>query len=113
MDGDPNFTGALTQTIAGLTSGQEYQLSFYWAGGELFNRTGYTSIQLTGSLGGDPFATPVYLNTNPAGTPGSFSGWTLETFDFTADATSERCHSWRSGRRRPICRRSPFWTACR
>ena len=89
LDGDPNFTGALTQTITGLTSGQEYQLSFYWAGGELFNRTGYTSIQLTGSLGGDSFATPVYLNTNPAGTPGSFSGWTLETFDFTANATSE------------------------
>jgi hypothetical protein len=89
LDGDPNFTGALTQTITGLTIGQEYQLSFYWAGGELFNRTGYTSIQLTGSLGGDSFATPVYLNTNPAGTPGSFSGWTLETFDFTANATSE------------------------
>jgi PEP-CTERM motif len=89
LDGDPNFTGALTQTITGLTSGVEYQLSFYWAGAELFNRTGYTSIQLTGSFGGDSFATPVYPNSNPAGTPGSFSGWTPETFDFVATSSSE------------------------
>jgi hypothetical protein len=72
-----------------LTIGQEYQLSFYWAGAELSNRTGYQTIQLTGSLGGDSFATPVFVNTNPVGTPGLFSGWTLETFDFTANATSE------------------------
>ena len=89
LDGDPGFSGPLTQTINGLTVGDTYQLSFYWAGAELSNRTGYQTIQLTGSLGGKSFATPVYTNTNPTGTPGSFSGWTLETFDFTANATSE------------------------
>ena len=89
LDGDPGFSGPLTQTITGLTVGDTYQLTFYWAGAELSNRTGYQTIQLTGTFGGDPFATPVYTNTNPAGTPGSFSGWTLETFDFTATATSE------------------------
>jgi hypothetical protein len=89
LDGDPGFSGPLTQVISGLTVGETYQLSFYWAGAELSNRTGYQTIQLTGSLGGDPFATPVYTNANLAGTPGSFSGWTLETFDFTANATSE------------------------
>ena len=66
-----------------------YDLSFYWAGIELFNRTGYQSIQVTGSLGGDAFDTPAYLNTAPAGEPGSFSGWTLANFTFTANASSE------------------------
>jgi hypothetical protein len=89
LDGDPGFSGPLQQTVGGLTVGKSYQLSFYWAGAELSNRTGYQTIQLTGSLGGDPFATPVYDNTNPAGTPGSFSGWSLQTFDFTANSASE------------------------
>ena len=43
LDGDPAANGPLDQTISGLTSGQTYELSFYWAGGELSNRTGYTS----------------------------------------------------------------------
>jgi hypothetical protein len=89
LDGDPAANGSLDQTITGLTSGKTYNLTFDWAGIELFNRTGYDSIQLTGSLGGDPFATSVYLNTAPAGQPGSFSGWMTANFTFTADSTSE------------------------
>ena len=89
LDGDPAANGPLEQMISGLTSGKTYELSFYWAGGELSNRTGYTSIQLTGSLGGDPFATTPYLNTATGGNPGSFSGWMLENFTFTANASSE------------------------
>jgi hypothetical protein len=89
MDGDPAANGPLDQMINGLVSGTTYQLSFYWAGTELSNRTGYQSIQLTGSLGGDPFATTPYLNSNGVGTPGSFSGWMLENFTFTANASSE------------------------
>jgi hypothetical protein len=94
LDGDPDFTGPLQQTINGLTPGKSYKLSFYWAGGELSNRTGYATIQLTGSLGGDPFATPVNTNTNPhypnsMDIPGSFSGWSLETFNLTANSAGE------------------------
>jgi hypothetical protein len=89
LDGDPAANGSLDQTITGLTVGKTYDLSFYWAGIELFNRTGYQSIQLTGSLGGDAFFTPAYLNSAPAGQPGSFSGWSLANFTFTANATSE------------------------
>ena len=90
LDGDPAANGSLDQTITGLTSGVTYKLSFYWAGTELSNRTGYDSIQLTGSLGGDAFMTPAYLNTTTTpGDPGSFSGWMLENFTFTADSTSE------------------------
>ena len=89
LDGDPAANGSLDQTVNGLTIGQTYNLSFYWAGIELFNRTGYQSIQLTGSLGGDGFDTSVYLNTAPAGEPGSFSGWMPADFTFTANATTE------------------------
>jgi hypothetical protein len=44
---------------------------------------------LTGSLGGDPFATTPYPNSNGAGTPGSFSGWLPVNLTFTANSTSE------------------------
>jgi hypothetical protein len=94
LDGDPSFTGPLEQTINGLTIGQTYELSFYWAGGELADRMNYENVQLTGSFGASSFATPVYANANvspPAGsvTPGSFSGWMLQNFYFTATQTSE------------------------
>ena len=89
LDGDPNFTGPLSQTVNGLTVGQTYQLSFYWAGGELSNRTGYQTIDLTGSFGSSTFSTPTYNNTAAAGAPGSFSGWQLETFNFKATSASQ------------------------
>lgn len=89
LDGDPSFTGPLQQTINGLVVGKKYDLSFYWAAGELSNRTGYTSEQLTGTFGTDSFATSTYLNLNPAGVPGSFSGWKLVDFKFTAQSTSQ------------------------
>ena len=89
LDGDPVANGPLEQTVGGLTVGDKYELSFYWAGTELSNRTGFGTIQLTGSLGGDPFATTPYPNSKPAGTPGSFSGWMLVNLPFTANSTSE------------------------
>jgi hypothetical protein len=89
LDGDPVANGPLEQTIGGLIVGDKYELSFYWAGTELSNRTGFGTIQLTGSLGGDPFATTPYPNSNGAGTPGSFSGWLPVNLTFTANSTSE------------------------
>ena len=118
LDGDPNFTGALTQTINGLTIGQEYQLTFYWAGAELYNRTGYATIQLTGSFGSDTFATPVYPNANPH-YPNSMNVRAPSPAGPRKSSTSpparraRRYRFWRSGRPRPTCRRLPFWTASR
>jgi hypothetical protein len=89
LDGDPVANGPLDQTITGLTKGVTYELSFYWAGTELSNRTGFGTVGLTGSFGTDTFATTPYPNSNGAGTPGSFSGWMLENFTFKADSTSE------------------------
>jgi hypothetical protein len=94
LDADPNFTGPLQQTINGLTPGKKYALSFYWAAGELSNRKGYISSQLTGSFGGDPFATPEFDNShpyydNPLSLDGDFSGWSKQTFTFTAHSASQ------------------------
>jgi PEP-CTERM motif len=89
MDGDGSATGPLDQTITNLTIGKTYTLSFDWAGGELADRTGYDTIMLTGSFGGDAFGTSTYHNTASASDPGSFSGWMNATFTFKADATSE------------------------
>jgi PEP-CTERM motif-containing protein len=89
LDGEPGASGPFEQTVNGLVVGKTYDLSFYWAAGELSDRTGYGSEQLTGTFGDDAFATPTYLNTNPPGVPGSFSGWTLEDFKFTAKHSSQ------------------------
>jgi hypothetical protein len=92
LDGDPGFSGALSQTVGGLTVGQTYTLSFDWAAGELADRTGYDTDQLTGSIAGLStinFATSVYSNTAGAGQPGSFSGWSQVSVTFKADSASE------------------------
>jgi len=89
LDGDPHFTGVLSQTVSGLTVGKSYELSFYWAAGELADRTGFATSQLTGSFGGDAFATSVYANPNGAGVPGGFSGWDLVKLTFTAHTSSQ------------------------
>jgi hypothetical protein len=94
LDADPNFTGPLQQTISGLTPGAKYTLSFYWAAGELSNRKGYISSQLTGSFGGDAFATTPFLNShpyydNPLNQDGDFSGWQKFSTTFTAHSGSQ------------------------
>ncbi len=89
LDGELSVAGNVEQMISGLAVGKEYQLSFYWAGAELSDRTGYQSITLQGSFGADSFSTPTYLNTANSGDPGSFSGWQLETFTFTAQSASQ------------------------
>ena len=99
LDGDPNFTGALTQTIAGLTAGDTYKLTFDWAGGELADRTGFHSSQLDVTFGGSETGgvvtggvtqdTATYINTSAANAPGSFSGWQQVTMYFKADGASD------------------------
>ena len=92
LDGDPGFSGDFQQNITGLTFGQSYVLSFWWAAGELSNRTGYSTEQLTGSIGGDAFATPVFTNSHPCFNncqAGDFSGWRKLTVKFTASGPSE------------------------
>jgi hypothetical protein len=89
LDGDPAYVGPLTQTINGLVAGTSYNLSFYWAAGELSNRTGYETVTLTGSFGADNFSTSTFNNSTPAGSPGDFSGWKLANFSFKAQSASQ------------------------
>lgn len=94
LDADPSYTAPFQQSVAGLTVGQQYKLQFYWAAGELSNRTGYQTSQLTGKFGTDTFATEIFSNSHPIGSPtsnlpGDFSGWRLRSFNFTATSTSQ------------------------
>ncbi len=77
-------TGAVSQTIVGLTVGQVYVLKFYWAGAQQQSFSGTTSEAITVSLGSKSFTTtPV--------TPASegFSGWMQDTLEYTATNSSE------------------------
>jgi hypothetical protein len=94
LDADPTFTSPFSQMVTGLVVGNSYELSFYWAAGELSNRTGYQTSQLTGSFGNHAFATGIFANSHPIGSPtagqaGDFSGWELQSFRFKADSTSQ------------------------
>lgn len=86
MDGDPTqgVQGSVSQTINGLVSGLQYQLSFDWAAGQLQSRTGATTEQLQASLGGINQSTAVVSNPNQG-----FTGWYHQVFTFTAYQSSE------------------------
>ncbi len=102
LDGDPVANGPLEPTINGLTVGDKYELSFYWAGTELSNRTGFGTVRLTGSLGADAFATTPYPNSNGPGTPGSFSGWMLENFTYLRHSPWQRVREGLEGQSRLV-----------
>ena len=94
LDGDPGYSGTLSQTIGGLTSGQTYTLQFYWSAGELADRTGYQTDRLDVSFGAQTQSTETFHNShpytnNPNNLPGDFEGWTLETMTFKATSASQ------------------------
>ena len=95
LDGDPGFSGAISQTVTGLVAGHEYQLSFYWAAGELADRTGYQHRRANRQLRRRRLSPhPTFVNShpfddNPLNLPGDFSGWELMKLDFTAHSTSQ------------------------
>lgn len=76
--------GAITQTISGLTVGEKYALSFWWAGAQQSGFSGANTEQWQVSLGGQTQSTVVWDNSSHG-----FSGWMYQTFIFTADATSD------------------------
>ncbi len=78
--------GPISQTVTGLTSGQEYAVSFEYAGAQQTTYTGTTTESWTVSLGGTAGAqtTSTLTNTNKG-----FTGWFSQTFDFTATGTTD------------------------
>src|ERR1700722_10366754 len=78
FDSDPNFHGDFTQTIAGLTVGATYTLSFYMAGAQEVNAEGPTTTSFTATLGDETFTTPVITTPDQGFTP-----WQLFSTTFT------------------------------
>jgi hypothetical protein len=76
--------GAISQTISGLTAGDTYAVSFYWAGAQQSGFNGITTEGWDVSLGGQTVDTPVL--TDPSH---GFTGWQYSTLDFTATSNSE------------------------
>jgi hypothetical protein len=72
--------GAVQQDISGLTIGQTYALSFWWAGAQQSGFTGPNTEQWQVSLGDLTQSTAIVNNTTQG-----FTGWQLQTFDFVAD----------------------------
>ena len=77
-------TAPITQTINGLTIGQTYVLTFYWAGAQQQGFTSPTMEWWTASLGTESFTTGT-VSISGSG----FSGWMQQTFYYTATGTSE------------------------
>ena len=84
LDGDTNYNGPLTQSIAGLTVGKKYAVSFFWGAGQFDNRTGDTTERLDVSFGGTTQSTATLSNPS-----GGFTGWFAKTLDFTATASTQ------------------------
>ena len=92
LDGDSSFQGGtaatpgatISQQVTGLTAGLQYDVSFYWAGTQLLNRSGPTTEQLEVTFGNSTAFTPVVSEPS-----GGFSGWMGQTYRFTASAASQ------------------------
>lgn len=82
---DPQFiTDSIRQTISGLTIGQTYNLSFYYAAAQQFGFDGETTEGWHVTFGSQTFDTTTINLPNHG-----FSGWSLATTTFTASATSQ------------------------
>ena len=77
-------TGAITQTITGLTVGASYLLTFDYAGAQQYTYTGPTTEAWIASLGSQSFETPILQNASHG-----FTGWQAAAFTFTATGASE------------------------
>jgi hypothetical protein len=110
LDGDYQI-GAVQQTITGLTYGDSYAVTFYWAAAQQESFNGPTiqamnvclgssaeSYKNTGSQplsGGTNASSNISCAGSSASTPlidlssHAFSGWQSETFDLTANSTTD------------------------
>jgi hypothetical protein len=82
-DGDFG-SGAISQTVSGLTVGVKTSLTFYWGAAQQSGFTGATSEYWQVSLGSTTQDTVTYNLPQ-----GAFSGWMLATMTFIPTSTSE------------------------
>ena len=76
--------GSISQVLYGLTPGAITTVSFYYAGAQQYSYNGATTEAFRVSLGSQVITTPYLANSNHG-----FTGWQLETLQFTATSTSE------------------------
>ena len=84
---DSDFSGhqqPIQQTVHGLTVGDSYTVSFWWAAGQQEGFNGATQSQWQVSLGSQTQSTP-FANIPNHG----FSGWMFESFTYTATSSDE------------------------
>ncbi len=74
----------ISQLINGLTIGDQYTLSFYFAGAQFTDALGANTEGWQVTLGGDTVTTPILNNTSQG-----FTGWQTYSHDFTATGTSQ------------------------
>ena len=113
LDGDSSngVASSISQMVTGLTVGENYSVSFNWAGAQMASRHGATTDMLAVSLSSNLMSNGSYnygSSINPAhggkgcGWNGSwqdtcalsnasrgFTGWTSDTMTFTATSSSE------------------------
>lgn len=77
--------GAINQTISGLTSGYTYAVSFFWGAAQQEGFSGATTDIWTVSLGGTQAQSTGIDSIASHG----FEGWQQQTFDYTANSSSE------------------------
>lgn len=83
LDGDSTVRGPLEQLLTGLTKGAAYDLTFFWAAGQIRSRTGATTEQLQVNFGNQFVRTAIVANPSEG-----FTGWFAESFRFRAGTTS-------------------------
>lgn len=76
--------GAISQTITGLTVGDEYHLTFDYAAAQQYVFAGPTAVHWSVSLGDETYDTEVLNNASHG-----FTGWQTAALDYTATSTSE------------------------
>jgi len=89
LDGDPGSgtgldPGEIQQTITGLTSGNQYTVTFYWAAAQEQGFNGATTEALHVGFGGSSQNTTTVNNANHG-----FVNWMLTSMTFTADGPSD------------------------
>ena len=85
LDGDTTIQGGISQNVQNFIVGQQYVLSFYWAGAQLRSAQGPTTDSLKVQVGDDlSVATDIVSNTSMGFVP-----WMFQKYRFTATSASE------------------------
>lgn len=90
LDGASNYRGTgIFQTLSGLTVGQQYAVSFYWASGQQYGYDGATDEWLQVNFGSSLNSYQSQSTAHASNVSHGFTNWAKQTFVFTADATSD------------------------